>query len=119
VTGLEDDPDLAVRLEPDDPGTVPRTWVDDYEGAPPRIDGDAFRRDDPNEPVIHRALQRSPIDDKLRLVAEHSTVLFWDVMRQRHMQRSKDRRCSITSSARASSVGLKAASAAINSSALA
>ena len=61
----------AVRLEPADPGTVPRTWVDDHEGAPPRIEGDAFRWDDPHKPVIHRALQRSPIDDKLRLVAEH------------------------------------------------
>jgi hypothetical protein len=45
--------------------------VDNHEGAQLRIDGDAFWRDDPNKPVVHRALQRSPIDDELRLVTEH------------------------------------------------
>src|SRR4029453_13222493 len=80
VTGLEDDPDLTVRLEPADPGTVPRTRVDDHEGAPPRINGDAFRRHDPHEPVIHRAPQRSPIDDELRLVTEHMRHSFGQML---------------------------------------
>ena len=76
MTGLEGDPDLAVGLEPADTGTVARARIDDHEGASPRIDGDAFRRDDPHEPVIHRARQRSPIDDELRLVTRAHAAQF-------------------------------------------
>ena len=72
--------DLAVGLEPADPGTMARARIDDHEGASPRIDGDAFRRDDPHQPVIHRALQRSPIDDELRLVTEHMRHSFGQML---------------------------------------
>ena len=73
--GLECNDDPAVRLETADP----RDWCPQARGSH-HCEGVLLaesmvtqlpRRDDPQQPVIDRSLQRSPIEDKLRLVTEH------------------------------------------------
>ena len=63
--------DFAVGLETANAGTMAGAGIDDHEGAFPRVDSHALRRNDAHEPIVHRALEGSPVDDQLRLVIEH------------------------------------------------
>ncbi len=70
MTGLERDADLAVGLEPTDARAVARAGIDDHEGPTVLVDLDPLRRHDPDERVVHRALEPPAIDDQLHLVVE-------------------------------------------------
>ena len=62
---------LAIGLEPANTGPVARARIDDHEGASLEINRHPFRGHDAHEAVIHRALERAPIDDEFSLVTEH------------------------------------------------
>jgi hypothetical protein len=71
MTCFERHADLAVGLEPANAGAMARARIDDHKGASVRINCHPFGRDDAHKRVIHRSVQRSPIDDQLRLVTQH------------------------------------------------
>jgi hypothetical protein len=57
MTCLESDPDLAVVLHAADAGAVSGPRVENNERPLARVGRGAFGRDDPHQPVIHRARQ--------------------------------------------------------------
>ena len=71
MAGLEGDADLAVGLEAADARPVPGARIDDDEGATPRIDLHARRRDDTRKRVVDRPLERAAIDHELGRVTQH------------------------------------------------
>jgi hypothetical protein len=71
MTRFEGDTDFALGLEPANTGTMARARIDDDEGASLGINRDPFRRNDAHEAIIHRARERTPIDDELHLVTQH------------------------------------------------
>ena len=71
--------DLAVGLEPTDPGTMAGSRVDDDEGPLVVVQFDPFGRKDPHEPVVNGTRKIAAVHHLLELVAE-------DVLdRLRHM----------------------------------
>ena len=80
MTGLECDADFAVGLESADAGTVSGARVNDNERPQLRIDFDASGRNDARKHIVHRALERASIDNKLRFVVEHVRRCFRHVL---------------------------------------
>ena len=70
MTCGERHPDLAVVLHTADPGTVPGARVENDERPLVRVDRGAFGRDDPHQPVIHRARQRAAIEQEFGVKAQ-------------------------------------------------
>ncbi len=71
MAGLERDADLAVGLEAADARAMAGARIDDDERPAGRIDFDAFRRNDPDERVVDRPLERAAVDDEFHRVFEH------------------------------------------------
>src|SRR5262245_40723032 len=71
MAGLECDANFAVGLEPANARTMPGTWVNDNERPQLRIYFDSRWRDNAHEQIIHRPLERAPINHQLGFVVEH------------------------------------------------
>jgi hypothetical protein len=71
VTGAGRDPDLAVRLHAPDARPVTGARVDHDDWRLRGIDGGAFWRKDADEPVVDRALELAPVENKLNREVEN------------------------------------------------
>ena len=80
MTRVEDDPDFALGLKAADTWPVAGARVDEDKGPSVRIDGDAFRGNNAHKPVIHGALQASPIQNQFRLIAQYMRHRFGHVL---------------------------------------
>ena len=76
MSRFEGDTDFAVCLKPADPGTMAGTGIDDNERSLRRIDLNAIRRDNLDQSVIDRPLQRAAIHDKLDLIVQNMRRCF-------------------------------------------
>ena len=71
MTGAHRHAQFAVGLEAADAGTVAGTRVDHDEGTLALVDDHAGRRLDADQPVIDRALQGAPVENRFSLEVEH------------------------------------------------
>ena len=65
VAGHQGHADLAVGLEPANPGTMARAGIDDDEGALFRVGRLGFRGRNPHQAIVDGAGQVAPIHDQL------------------------------------------------------
>src|SRR5208337_416576 len=72
ITVGERDTDLAVLLHPADAGPLARARVEDNKWLLLRVDLNAGRRQNPDEPVIHRPRQIAPVHDGLEPEAKNA-----------------------------------------------
>ena len=71
VARLERDADFAVGFEPADPRPVARAGIDDNERSQPLVNFHAGGRNNSDQHVVDRMVERATVDNKLGLIVQN------------------------------------------------